>query len=219
VGQVVGSHEADAGPGRHEPAVGELIVGAQRELLTGDGLPQCRKAAHQQVVVVVSDEAVLQQLIRDARRAGACQVALVRRRHDGDVAQLSGNQRALLGPHHAHGDVGLAPQQVGQDVGGHQFDLDARLLHLQGGDHRRQQPAGGDLAGGDADGARGGVALAGQHAAELVGAVVHLAGCIGDGQCRRRGGHATAGAFEQRHAELGLELGHVAAQGGLVGLK
>jgi hypothetical protein len=63
-----------------------------------------------------------------------------------------------------------------------EFDGDARLGHLQGGDHRRQQPGGGHRARADAHGAGLGAARGGQPAAQRQGARLHLPRGVGDGQ-------------------------------------
>lgn len=102
----VGGDEADAGTGLDEANVGDLVVGAQRELLAPQRHPHAREAAQDGLVAVVADEAVvLQQFAGIARRAVAREVAFVRHGGDRDVAELAHDQRALRRPHHAHGDV------------------------------------------------------------------------------------------------------------------
>ena len=140
----------------------------------------------------------------------------MRGRDDPDVGQLAGDQRALLGSHHAHRDVGLAPQQVAQSVGGHQLDGNAGLGALQRGQHRRQQPGRRDLAGRDAHRAAGGAGGQRQAAHDPECSGLHLARGIDQRACRAGRRHATPGTFEQRHAELGFELGDMAAQGRLL---
>ena len=217
VPQVVGRHEADACPLGQQLPVGDLVIGAHREALTRYRQARTREAAPHRLVAVVADQAVREQVDRLARRAGACQVVGVRGGDDLDLAELLRDQRALRRPHHAHRDVGLATQQVRQRVRRHQLDLDARLLALQAHQHGGQQPDGGHVAGADAHGTGRQVTRLREAAREGQGAVLHLARGVGNGQRGGGGRDPAAGALEQRRAELGLELGDVAAQRRLLG--
>ena len=168
------------------------------------------------VVAVVADQAMAAQVVAAAQRRRAGEVALVRRGDDLDLAELLRDQRRLHRPHHAHRDVGLAPQQVGELVRRDQLDLDLGMRALQRGQHRRHQPGRGDLAGRDANDALRRRACRRQATGDGERRVLHPPRRLGDRQRRAGRRDAASGALEQRHAELRLELGDVAAQGRLL---
>ena len=197
---VVRGHETDAGTFGHEPAVGHLVVGAQAELLPRDRETHGGEAARHGLVTVQADQTVPQEVGRLAWGTGHGQIVEVGGGDDRYLAELSGDQRALHRPHHAHGDVGLSTQQIGERVGGDELDLDARLFGLEAHQHRRYEPDRRHVAGAKSHRAGGQVARLCDASGERVGTVLHVARRVGD---RKRGGgrrHASAGALEQRRA-------------------
>ena len=132
---------------------------------------------------------------------------------DLDLAQLLRDQRLLHRPHHAHRDVGLAAQQVGQLVRGDQLDLDRR----DGRRCRRASTAGSSHAAATwlvvtRTMPRVAERAVARPRATASGAVLHAPRGVDDGERRAGRRDAAAGALEQRRAELRFELGDVAAE-------
>jgi len=127
---VVVHGKTDAGAGGEQAAIHNVVVGAQGEVFGAHGQAGQAEAAPQAVVAVHADQAVLQKLLQPGGGAGAAQVVFVGIGAYAHVANLARHQRALRGPHHTHGDIGIAPQQVGDLVGGDKLDGDAGLLLL-----------------------------------------------------------------------------------------
>ena len=116
-------------------------------------------------------------------------------------ADPPGGQRALGGPRHAHGDVGVAAQQVLLPVGQRQLDGDLRIGFVEAGQDRRQHLDADDVAGGEPDHAAHRVGLAGGGAHQGLGRGGHGLG-VGAQRQRRLGGRKAAGrAGEQRRAQ------------------
>jgi hypothetical protein len=162
---------------------------------------------------------VRQQVSGLAWRAPAAQVVAVRvgaQRHAADAPR---HQAGLVGLHHAQGDVGLAAQQVADLVAGHQLHLDVGELLAHAQQQRGQQQAGHGLAGADAHRAAGAGLRAGDATCQRMRAGLHGARRLGQPQRRGRGLQAPAGALEQHRAQLRLQLGDMAAHGGLAGLQ
>jgi hypothetical protein len=67
---------------------------------------------------------VREEIVDAAQRRRLREVRPVRRGDDVDVAELLRDQRRLRRPHHAHRDVGLAAEQIGELVRRDQLDLD-----------------------------------------------------------------------------------------------
>ena len=68
---------------------------------------------------------------------------------DLDDADPLHDQRLLPGRHHAHGDVGVAPQQVGDIVGEGELDDQFGVVFAQSGEDGRQDLRADHVAGGD----------------------------------------------------------------------
>jgi hypothetical protein len=76
------------------------------------------------------------------------------------IRDPAGDQLVLAGLDHADCDVGIAPQQIVDLVGRHEFDLDVRLLAAKAGKDRGQHIGRDHLAGGDAHRAGNGIGRA-----------------------------------------------------------
>jgi len=217
-GQVVG-HKAQPQAGAHGLPVSNQVVAAKGEGLARHRQAKTRHAFNDGLVTVAAYQLVVEQVPWLFGRAAPAQVVAVRIGADADFGDAPGHQAGLVGRHHAQRNVGLAPQQVADGVARHQFHL-----HLgQGQPHLRQngrqQVAGDRLAGADAHRARNAGFGARHIARQLVGGAVHGPGRLRQLQRHRRGHEAAAGALEQHLAQLRLELGDLAAKGGLAGLQ
>ena len=217
VAKVVAGDEADARACGDEAAVGDLVVGAQREVAARENQPHARGAADDRVVAVEADQAMRGEVFRHAQRRRLGEIALVRGGDDLDLAELPRDQRLLHRPHHAHRDVGFAAQQVGELVRGDQLDLDLRMLALQAQQHLRQQPGRRDLARRDADDAARQRARARQAAAERERGVFHAPGSVDDGERgagrRRRRGRCARTAARRAAPRARRRAGSASADG------
>ena len=128
----------------------DQVIRAKGKGLAVNALPKGAKATNNVLAFVVANQVMADQVHRLPGRAPAGQV--VARGIDADFhrADLFSHQRGLVGPHHAHRNVGLAAQQVAHHVARFQLDLNLgqRAAHVaQDGGH---QIAGHRLAGSDA---------------------------------------------------------------------
>src|SRR6185312_9774259 len=128
---------ADTEAGTQCGKLGEVAVAAEGEELARDGKVAALDAAPRGDIAVEADERVLLQLVEALRQAVRRDVSTMGEEPDGDAADAPGDQRRLLRPRHAHGDVGVAPQQVGAAIAEHQLDRDARMTLAKTGEHRR----------------------------------------------------------------------------------
>ena len=141
-----GRREADAHPCPQRLPEHEVVVAADSECIPVNRLPHRPKALDNEVVLVEADEVVAKEVTGDPRHASAPEVVHVRERADRDAADAPGDERDLLGPHHAYRDVGLPAQQVGDGVRRDHLDGDAGFALPQTGENRREQVHGHDLA-------------------------------------------------------------------------
>jgi len=141
---------ADAAAGADRGQYGEVGVGAQAEHAAIERYAARTNVAGESGFTVVADQAMLRQLVHGLRRAMPAQIVAMRVKAQLHLADMPGHQRPLRRPHHAHGDVRVAPQQVLHAIRQHQFDHQPRMRVLQLADDRRQHLAADDLAGGDA---------------------------------------------------------------------
>ena len=114
--------ETDAGP--HQGELAELAVGADGEQLAGDGDGQVPDAGDLGRDAVEADQGVGEEVVDPARHAMLLQVGAVAVEDERDRADAAGEQRVLGRAGHAHGDVGVAAQQVLLPVGEDELDVD-----------------------------------------------------------------------------------------------
>ena len=122
-----------------------------------------------------------------------------------DRRELFRNKRALRGREHAHGDIGVAAQQVVGGIARDDLDDELRMLATQRGKNRREVLDGDDLAGAEAYGALDRLRAGTCGAQQRRGAGLERFGLRTQAQRQLGRDEAALRAHEERRAERRLQ--------------
>jgi len=126
------------------------VIAAEAERFPVDRVGEPAERAKYAIFAVEADQAMAREIVGVTRRSVALEIAPVRVEADLDVADPSRDQRLLGRAGHAHGDVGVAPQQVFVAIADREFDGDMGMGAAIARQHERQHFAADDLARRDA---------------------------------------------------------------------
>ncbi|XXX79033.1 hypothetical protein WMF30_09680 [Sorangium sp. So ce134] len=206
----------DAEAGAHRGELRDVAVAAERIIARRGDEPGGGERVDDGAGAVGADEGVVRHEPRERRRGSVRgEVRLGGEEAELDAPGAAPHQAGLRRLRHAHGDIGVAAQEILGAIRGDELDLKARMSNAERGEHRGKHLGANDLAARDAHGAAVGIGGARHGAHE--GARARGDG-LGVGQRGKRelGRHqAVRRAGEEHDAELRLELLDLAAHGGL----
>ena len=130
---------AKAASGADKVPVDDLIIAADRKILTPAGLAETGQHPQHEVGPVKTDQLGVLQILKSLRASVAVEIVLRAVKRDGQVCQVAGDDIVLGRAVHAQGNIRLAEQQVFGGIGGDKFDLDAGLDFTQASQHGRQK--------------------------------------------------------------------------------